>query len=100
MILKEKDTNKSLPPPTPKKPSDSSSPTKATKTIHSPINPSGGKVLHRVGLSRRSAIPPLLKIVKPPAKQQVEKENLDEDGQPRDLVAETMKKWREMGVLD
>jgi hypothetical protein len=100
-ILKEKDTNKSLPPPPmPKKPSDSSSPTKAAKIIHSPINPSGGKVLYRVGLSRRSAIPPLLKIVKPPAKQQVEKENLDEDGQPRDLVAETMKKWREMGVLD
>lgn len=99
-ILKEKDTNKSLPPPTPKEPTDSSSPTKAAKLIHSPINPSGGKVLYRVGLSRRSAIPPLLKIVKPPAKQQVEKENLDEDGQPRDLVAETMKKWREMGVLD
>lgn len=99
-ILKEKDTNNSIPPPTPKKPTDSSSPAKAAKIIHSPINPSGGKVLYRVGLSRRSAIPPLLKIVKPPAKQQVEKENLDEDGQPRDLVAETMKKWREMGVLD
>jgi len=33
-------------------------------TKHSPINPSGGKALYRVGLSRRAAIPPLLKIVR------------------------------------
>lgn len=31
---------------------------------HSPINPSGGKALYRVGLSKRAAIPPLLKIVR------------------------------------
>ena len=99
-VLQEKDTNTSLPPPTPQKPAELSSPTKTANITHSPINPSGGKVLYRVGLSRRSAIPPLLKIVKPPTKQQVEKQNFDEDGQPRDLVAETMKKWREMGVLD
>lgn len=99
-ILKDKDPNASLPPPTPMKQTESSSPSKPARITHSPINPSGGKVLYRVGLSRRSAIPPLLKIVKPPAKQQVEKENLDEEGQPRDLVAETMKKWRGMGVLD
>ena len=99
-VLKEKDTNTSIPPPTPQKPAELSSPTKPAKVTHSPINPSGGKVLYRVGLSRRSAIPPLLKIVKPPTKQQVEKQDFDEDGRPRDLVAETMKKWREMGVLD
>src|SRR2546423_2894209 len=33
-------------------------------TKHSPINPSGGKAVYRVGLSRRAAIPPLLKIVR------------------------------------
>ncbi len=33
-------------------------------TKHSPINPTGGKVKYRVGLSRRAAIPPLLKIVR------------------------------------
>lgn len=33
-------------------------------TKHSPINPSGGKALYRVGLSKRAAIPPLLKIVR------------------------------------
>jgi hypothetical protein len=33
-------------------------------TKHSPINPSGGKSVYRVGLSRRAAIPPLLKIVR------------------------------------
>lgn len=99
-ILKEKGANASLQPPTPKKQTESSSPIKPAKTTHSPINPRGGKVLYRVGLSRRSAIPSLLKMVKPPAKQQAEKENFDEDGKPVDLVAETMKKWREMGVLD
>ena len=101
-ILKEKDTNSSLRLPTPTKQTASSSPTKPAKITHSPINPTGGKGLYRVGLSRRSAIPPLLKIVKPPAKQQQqqEKENFDEDGKAIDLVAETMKKWREMGALD
>lgn len=33
-------------------------------TAHSPINPSGGRIKYRVGLSRRAAIPPLLKIVR------------------------------------
>jgi hypothetical protein len=33
-------------------------------TKHSPINPTGGKVKYRVGLSRRATIPPLLKIVR------------------------------------
>jgi hypothetical protein len=99
-ILKEKHSNTTLPHPTPKKTTESSSPSKPARITHSPINPSGGKVLYRIGLSRRSAIPPLLKIVKPPAKAQVEKENLDEEGRPRDLVAETMRKWRELGVLD
>jgi hypothetical protein len=33
-------------------------------TKHSPINPSGGKALYRVGLSKRAMIPPLLKIVR------------------------------------
>jgi hypothetical protein len=104
-ILQEKNTSTLLPPtpaaakeatPSPTKPTSS----KPVKITHSPINPTGGKVLFRVGLSRRSAIPPLLKIVKPPAKQQAEKENFDEDGKPVDLVAETMRKWREMGALD
>ena len=102
-VLAEKDTNTTLPPPpTPIKQNASSSPSKPAKAAHSPINPAGGKVLYRVGLSRRSAIPPLLKIVKPPAKQaqQLEKENFDEEGKPIDLVAETMRKWREMGVLE
>jgi hypothetical protein len=104
-ILQDKNTNTLLPPtpaaakeatPSPTKPTSS----KPVKLTHSPINPTGGKVLFRVGLSRRSAIPPLLKIVKPPVKQQAEKENFDEDGKPVDLVAETMRKWREMGALD
>jgi hypothetical protein len=33
-------------------------------TKHSPINPTGGKVKYRVGLSRRATIPPLLKILR------------------------------------
>ena len=33
-------------------------------TKHSPVNPAGGKALYRVGLSRRAAIQPLLKIVR------------------------------------
>jgi hypothetical protein len=33
-------------------------------TKHSPINPAGGKVKYRVGLSRRATIPPLLKILR------------------------------------
>lgn len=33
-------------------------------TKHSPINPTGGRVNYRVGLSRRATIPPLLKIVR------------------------------------
>lgn len=33
-------------------------------TKHSPINPSGGKALYRVGLSKRAAIPRLLKVVR------------------------------------
>jgi hypothetical protein len=33
-------------------------------TKHSPINPSGGKAVYRVGLSKRAVIPPLLKIVR------------------------------------
>ena len=104
-VLQEKNTNTLL-PPTPAAANEATySPTKPTsskpaKITHSPINPTGGKVLYRVGLSRRSTIPPLLKIVKPPVKQQAEKENFDEDGKPVDLVAETMRKWREMGALD
>ena len=48
------------PPPTPD-PRESSD---RGPTKHSPINPTGGKVKYRVGLSRRAAIPPLLKIVR------------------------------------
>jgi hypothetical protein len=33
-------------------------------TKHSPINPSGGKAVYRVGLSKRAVIPSLLKIVR------------------------------------
>jgi hypothetical protein len=49
------------PPPTP-----TPQPQTTTKgpTKHSPINPSGGKVKYRVGLSRRATISPLLKIVR------------------------------------
>jgi hypothetical protein len=43
-------------------------------TKHSPINPSGGKALYRVGLSRRAAIPPLLKIVRKDLDRPREKE--------------------------
>ena len=50
------------PPPTPQPKSNENSEKGPTK--HSPINPTGGKVKYRVGLSRRAAIPPLLKIVR------------------------------------
>ena len=52
-------------PPSPTPPTQPPQPT-TTKgpTKHSPINPSGGKVKYRVGLSRRATIPPLLKIVR------------------------------------
>lgn len=106
-ILQEKDTNTllaPLPPPAAAIPSPTKeafpTPTKPAKITHSPINPTGGKVLYRVGLSRRSAIPPLLKIVKPAVKPQAEKQDFDAEGKPVDLVKETMRKWREMGVLD
>jgi hypothetical protein len=49
-------------PPTPQPKSKESSERGPTK--HSPINPAGGKVKYRVGLSRRATIPPLLKIVR------------------------------------
>ncbi len=51
-----------LPPPTPQPKSNPNSDKSPIK--HSPINPTGGKVKYRVGLSRRAAIPPLLKIVR------------------------------------
>ena len=43
-------------------------------TKHSPINPSGGKVSYRVGLSKRAAIPSLLKIVRKDIGRPKEKE--------------------------
>lgn len=51
------------PPPTPQLKSSKESSDKGP-TKHSPINPSGGKVKYRVGLSRRATIPPLLKMVR------------------------------------
>jgi hypothetical protein len=58
----EKQQPQQPPPPTPQPKSQESSDRGPTK--HSPINPLGGRVKYRVGLSRRATIPPLLKIVR------------------------------------
>lgn len=51
------------PPPQPEIPTQSS--TEKGPMKHSPIKPTGGgRIKYRVGLSRRAAIPPLLKIVR------------------------------------
>lgn len=55
----QENTATTTPSPTKPTPTTEKGPTK-----HSPINPSGGKVRYRVGLSKRAAIPPLLKIVR------------------------------------
>ena len=57
-LSENKNENENKPAETPEKKIEKG-PTK-----HSPINPAGGKALYRVGLSRRAAIQPLLKIVR------------------------------------
>ena len=54
-------------------------------TKHSPINPSGGKASYRVGLSKRAAIPPLLKIVRKDIDRPTEKDTAKR--KPTNLVA-------------
>lgn len=51
-------------PPTPQPKSTTNDSTDKGPTKHSPINPTGGKVKYRVGLSKRAAIPPLLKVMR------------------------------------
>jgi hypothetical protein len=51
-------------PPTPQPKPTTNDSTDKGPTKHSPINPTGGKVKYRVGLSKRAAIPPLLKMVR------------------------------------
>jgi hypothetical protein len=60
-------------PETPQRKASEQDPVKGP-TKHSPINPSGGKALYRVGLSKRAAIPPLLKIVRKDIDRPKEKE--------------------------
>jgi hypothetical protein len=58
-------TPQKQPPATPHtKDNDKDKASEKGPTKHSPINPAGGKVKYRVGLSRRAAIPPLLKTVR------------------------------------
>ena len=61
-------TIKDVTTPSPSKSADaigtSATPCEKGPTKHSPINPSGGTVKYRVGLSRRAAIPRLLKMVR------------------------------------
>ncbi len=61
---REKSPGKQQPPPPTPPQSKSNSSSDKGPTKHSPINPTGGKVKYRVGLSRRAAIPPLLKMVR------------------------------------